>query len=289
MWIFLALISAILAATRRTQEKRLTAGLNHFTISFCTQLASLPIIGVVMLIHGVLLNPFHLGPKFWLPLIINSVGFYPLNAYLYLQSIKQAELSALLPIQSLWPVFSLIPAWLTLGEVPSTLGVIGILATVAGVYALGLKGRALHHPLQPFRDSQASRYMLFAVILVTVASVLDKIAIPASDAIYYSFASTVGAVIVLFATLCLLRINEWQKVRAVLPEIGRIGSLQGASYTTYLMAIGAGPIAYVAAVRSSNVLMGALLGIVLLHEHLTKAKLLSFGLITIGGTLLAFN
>jgi uncharacterized membrane protein len=289
MWILLALISAILAAARRTQEKRITAQFNHFTIGFAVQLVSLPIIGIAMLLHGVLLNPFHLGARFWLPLIITSVGFYPLNAFLYLQAIKQSELSSVLPIQSLWPVLSLIPAWLTLGEVPSVLGVVGILLTVAGVYALGLKGKSLHHPFQPFRESQSSRYMLMAVILVTIAGVLDKIAIPASDAIYYSFASTIGAVIALLTTLRVLKINEWQKIRTVMPELGRIGTLQGISYTTYLMAIAAGPLAYVASVRSSNVLMGSLLGIVLLHERFTKAKMLSFCLIASGGVLLAFN
>jgi uncharacterized membrane protein len=45
----------------------------------------------------------------------------------------------------------------------------------------------------------------------------------------------------------------------------------------------------VASVRSSNVLMGSLLGIVLLHERFTKAKMLSFCLIASGGVLLAFN
>ena len=289
MWILLALFSAVLAATRRTQEKRLTAHLNHFTIAFSTQLLSLPFIGIALLWHGMLLNPFHLSPRFWLPLIITSIGFYPLNAFLYLQAIKGSEISSVLPIQSLWPVLSLIPAWLTLGEIPSLFGFFGILITVSGVYALGLKGRALHHPWQPFREDKASRYMLLAVMLVTAAGVLDKIAIPASDAIYYSFASTVGAVLALLVTLCILKINEFREVSRLIPELAKIGSLQGASYTTYLMAIGLGPLAYVASIRSSNVLIGSVLGIIFLHERFTKAKFISFCLITVGSALLAFN
>jgi uncharacterized membrane protein len=289
MWIFLALLSAILAATRRTQEKRLTSRLNHFSMAFATQVLGLPIIGCTLLIHGVLLNPLHLGLRFWLPLVGTSIGFYPLNAFLYLQAIKKAEISSILPLQSLWPVFSLVPAWLTLGEVPSALGILGILLTVGGVYALGLKGRALHHPLQPFRESQASRYMIGVVLLMTVAGVLDKIAIPASDAIYYSFASTIGAIVTLGAMLCLTSNNELRKLLPCVKELGIIGTLQGVSYTTYLMAIGLGPIAYVASVRSSNVLMGSLLGIAMLHERFTKAKLLSFCLIATGALFLAFN
>ena len=287
MWIFLALLSALLAACRRTNEKRLTGQLHHYTIAFILQLMSLPVISLALALFGQVLNPFSLGIRFWAPLLITSVGFYPLNAFLYLQAIKYDELSTVLPIQSLWPVFSLIPAWLALGEIPSLTAFLGIIITVCGVYALGLKGRALHHPLAPFRDNVGSRYMLFAVMLVTIAGVLDKIAIQASGAVYYSFASTIGAVVVLFCILWLRGINELSSIMPRIKEVGMIGSLQGASYTTYLMAIGAGPIAYVAAIRSSNVLMGSLLGIIKLGEQFTAAKKLSYALITFGGILLA--
>ena len=289
MWIFLALLSALLAATRRTQEKQLTKHLNHFSMAFTTQLLSLPVTGTALLVHGVLLNPLQLGLKFWLPLLATSIGFYPLNAFLYLQSIKQAELSNVLPLQSLWPVFSLLPAWLSLGEVPSAIGFAGIVLTLGGVYALGLKGRSLHHPLQPFQENQASRYMLGVVLLITAASVLDKLAIAASDAIYYSFASTLGALLALFVTILILKVPRPQNMAASFKNLAVIGSLQGASYTTYLMAIGLGPIAYVASIRSSNVLIGSLLGIFMLHERFTKAKLLSFCMIATGALLLAFN
>lgn len=287
MWIFLALLSALLAACRRTNEKKLTHQLHHYTIAFVVQLVSLPVIGLALALFGHVLNPFSLGLRFWVPLVITSVGFYPLNAFLYLQAVKHNELSAVLPIQSLWPVFSLVPAWLFLGEIPSLVATLGILTTVVGVYALGLKGRALHHPLAPFRDNTGSRYMLYAVLLVTVAAVLDKIAIQASSAIYYSFASTIGAVVVLFCMLLFGGTNELSLVIPRRKEISIIGSLQGASYTTYLMAIGSGPVAYVASIRSSNVLMGSLLGIMLLGERFTVAKKISYALIGLGGVLLA--
>lgn len=289
MWILWALLSALFAATRRTQEKQLTHHLNHFMIAFVVQLLSLPIILLALILHGGFINPLKLGLNFWLPLVIVCIGFYPLNAFLYLQAIKHSELSKVLPIQSLWPVFSLIPAWLLLGELPTIISTIGIVLTVLGVYVLGMKSNVLHHPLQPFREEKGSRYMIFAVILVTLAGILDKVAINASNAIYYSFTSTVGAVLVLFATLCVFRINEYAKLKNSVKNLGVIGSLQGSSYTTYLLALSAGPIAYVAAIRSSNVLIGSLLGILVLKEKLTVYKAVSFALILVGGALLALG
>src|SRR5688572_18116957 len=111
MWFIWALLSALLAATRRTHEKQLTHHLNHFTIAFGVQLVSLPVILMLLLLYGEFLNPLKLGLSFWLPLTIVSVGFYPLNSFLYFQAVKYSDLSKVLPIQSLWPVFSLIPAW----------------------------------------------------------------------------------------------------------------------------------------------------------------------------------
>lgn len=289
MWILWALLSALFAATRRTQEKQLTHHLNHFTIAFAMQLLSLPVIFLALILHGGFLNPLHLGLNFWLPLVIVCIGFYPLHAFLYLQAVKHDELSKVLPIQSLWPVFSLIPAWLTLGEIPTIISTVGILLTVLGVYVLGMKKNVLHHPLQPFREEKSSRYMIFAVMLVTIAGVLDKIAINASNAVYYSFVSTVGAVLVLFVTLYIYKINELSMLKNNLKNLGLIGTLQGSTYTTYLLAISAGPIAYAAAIRSSNVLIGSILGILILKEKLTVYKAVSFVLILVGGALLALG
>lgn len=289
MWIILALFSALFAATRRTSEKQLTHRLHYFSIALATQLLSLPIIFVVLIIHGRIQNPFSLGLDFWVPLIIVSIGFYPLNAFLYLKAIKESELSSVLPIQSLWPVLTLLPAWLILREVPNVVATIGIVLTVLGVYALGLKGRSLHHPLQPFRESRGSLYMLLAVILVTIAGVLDKIAIQASNAAYYSFVSTIGAVIVLSVVWQLSDANDFHVIKKNVKELSVIGSLQGASYTAYLVALSLGPIAYVSSIRSSNILLGSLLGIFLLKEKLTIAKAISFLLILLGGIMLALN
>jgi len=289
MWIFWALVSALTAATRRTQEKKLANRLHYATTGLMVQILSLPVAVIFTAFSHAWLLPWHLGRRFWLPLIIGTIGFHPLNTSLYWQSVRQGELSRVLPLQSLWPVLSLVPAWLFLHEVPSPVAGLGILLTMLGVYALGLKGRSLHHPLQPFREDRASLYMLCSVGLVTAAGILDKVAIQASNAAFYSLASIVAAVIVLSISRRLQKVDDFAKVRQMLQNLITTGTLQGTSYTTYLLAMGAGPIAYATAIRSSNVLIGSILGIVLLKEQLTKPKLLSFALILVGGVVLALG
>jgi uncharacterized membrane protein len=289
MWIFWALISALLAASRRPFEKKIIKELHHFTYGLLIQLVSLPILLAMVILSGKLLNPFGLGSGFWIPTIIVSVGFYPLNAYLYKHALKDGELSKVLPLQSLWPVFALVIAWLTLGEVPSIIATLGVVLTVLGIYALGLKGKRLHHPLQPFKEDKSSRAMLAGVLLVALVSVLDKVAIQNSNPLFYSLASSVGALLTLFVAMIISKQRITSNIRPFAKQISLIGTLQGSSYTTYLLAIASGPIAYVSALRSTNILFGSLLGVIVLREKLTKPKLISFVLIIMGALLLTFG
>lgn len=289
MWIFWALLSALLVASRRPFEKKIINELHHFTYGFLVQCVSVPILFALVIIYGKLLNPFELGIRFWLPVLIISVGFYPLNTFLYKQAIKNGELSKVLPLQSLFPVFTLLLAWITLGEVPSIAASCGVILTVLGIYSLGFKGKRLHHPLQPFREDSSSKAMLAGVLLVTLVSILDKIAVQASNPLFYSLASTIGAMLTLSIAM---RITNQRITSSILPlvkNLSIIGTLQGTTYATYLLAIASGPIAYVSALRSTNILMGSILGIIIFNEKLTKPKIISFLFIIAGAVFLTFG
>lgn len=289
MWIIWALFSAILVATRRPFEKKLIGQLHNFTYGFLVQCISIPILLAIVLFSNRMLNPFDLGTAFWLPILIVSVGFYPLNTFLYKHAIKDGELSKVLPLQSLWPVFALLLAWLTLGEVPGAVASAGVMLTVLGIYALGLKGRRLHHPLQPFREDRSSSAMLAGVLLVSLVSILDKVAIQASDPMFYSLASTTGAALTLFVAMCISKQKVTVGLRPLAKQLGVVGALQSTTYVTYLLAVASGPIAYVSALRSTNILMASLIGIVILREKLTKPKIASLALIIAGAVLLTFG
>lgn len=289
MWIFWALTSATLVASRRPFEKKIINKLHHFTYGFLVQCVSLPILATIVALNGNFINPLSLGCNYWLPLLAISLIFPPLNTFLYTQAIKNGELTKVLPLQSLWPVFALMLAWLTLGEVPSVIAVIGISLTVLGIYALGLKGRRLHHPLQPFKEDNSSRAMLLSVLLVTAAGVLEKIAVQASNPLFYSLSSSTGALLTLSLAMAIAKQKVTVNLKPFAKQLGVIGVLHSTSYAAYLLAIAAGPIAYVSALRGTNILMGSALGIVIFKEQLTKPKIASFLLIIAGALCLTFG
>ena len=289
MWVFWALLSAILVASRRPFEKKVINQLHHFTYGFLVQCVSLPILATIVIINGKLLNPLILGTRFWVPLIIISIGFPPLNTYLYKHAIKNGELSKVLPIQSLWPVLTLLLAWITLGEKPSIIASGGVLLTVLGIYALGLKGKRLHHPLQPFREDSSSRAMLASVLLITAVGIFEKIAVKESNPLFYSLSSSIGALLTLSVAMRISKQRITASMRPFAKKLCLIGSLQSTTYATYLLAIASGPIAYVSALRGTNILFGSILGVLIFKDKLTKSNVISFALIIAGAIGLALG
>ena len=288
MYIFWALLSAITAALRRTNEKQLTARYHPLTISLLIQLCSLPVLLVTALLKNQLAIPSISHLSFWIPLAIGSCC-YPLIAYLYLRAVQHGALSHVLPIQSLMPLFLVIFSFAVFRNLPTPLSFLGLLIIVLGIYVLGLKGSRLHHPLQPFREDKSSLLMLLSVILVSAVTILDKIASAAASPVTYSLWSTFGAILALVVMRTIKQVHDISLSKFQLRKFFVTGSLQGTTYVTYLLALSGGSAAYASAIRSSNILMGSMLGIVLLKEAFTIQKKVSFVALLVGILVLALG
>jgi drug/metabolite transporter (DMT)-like permease len=131
--------------------------------------------------------------------------------------------------------------------------------------------------------------MLAGVLLVTLVSIMDKVAIHASNPLFYSLATTVGSLCTLSLAMRISKQRVTASVRPLVKRLGVVGTLQGTTYVTYLLAVASGPIAYVSALRSTNILMGSLLGVFIFREKLTKPKVISFVLIIAGAAFLTLG
>lgn len=287
MWFLYALTSALFASVRRTNEKRISQTLNHFSVGWTVQGLSLPVIGIVMLLTHQFLNPLHLKTSFWIATIIIWLGFYPLNTFCYVSAYRTGEFSKILPLQSLGPVFALVTGWLAFAQRPSLAAIVAIGIVVVSVYVLNMKGKQLHNPLHMFTADKPNLFMLCAIVLATLAAMFDTIAIRASNPVFYSFVSTLGAVPVLYASARFTGVKEGQAIRQRLPGLTTAGILFGFSYSTYLLAIATGPLAYVSAVRGSSIFMGTVIGIFWLKERVTRQKLFAFAGMAVGLTIFA--
>ena len=276
MWFFYALLSALTASVRRTNEKRISQTMHHFTVGWTVQALSLPLIGfAIYLSHG-WLNPFKLGPHFWLPLVAMWVLYYPLNTYCYVNAYRTGEFSKILPLQSLAPVLALVVAWVTLGQRPSLVATIAIMLVAASVYVLNMKGRRLHNPLHMFTRDKPNLFMLGSILLSAGTAPPDVVAIRASNPLIYSLISAAGASVVLYSIGRVSGVREQRQIRFQYRGLALSGALLAFSYSSYLFSVQSGPVSYALAVRSSSIFMGAAIGIIWLGEKLTLQKLIAF-------------
>jgi drug/metabolite transporter (DMT)-like permease len=123
-------------------------------------------------------------------LFIISIVLAAGNLY-YLRSIRHSELSSTMPLMNLSPLFLLALAFTLLGETPTLIDVGGVLLLVAGTYVVQLsqmnpeaKKGGFFEPFKVLMGSRYALYMIFAVLVLSFASVMIKaVAIKGIDAL----------------------------------------------------------------------------------------------------------
>lgn len=286
-WVFFALISALLFAFQRVYEKRILGTINFVSIGWLVQLFAFPVWLVVLFWKSNIPHIASLPFQFWWPLLIIWLILYPLQTYAFYRALHEGELSRVLPILSVTPIVNILSAWLLVGEVPSLYGVLGILATVVSLFVL-LRDK----PTDPQgrRDWLPIFLMFVFAVCVAIGTTLDKVVLQVADPYFYTVANKVGAVIVLFIMARLMQGGELVhfKKRSVWISFCVIGFMAGVSYVFFMLALSSGPVAYVGAIKSTNLIFGSLLGVAFLAEKMTRRKVISYLLMLSGIILIAF-
>jgi drug/metabolite transporter (DMT)-like permease len=128
-----------------------------------------------------------LGPDFAVA-VTSTCAINILGTTLAFRALKSTDLSLAVPMLSFTPLFLLVTAALMLGEVPSVIGITGILVIVAGSYILNT---AAEHTslLDPFRAMIAHPgilSMLVVSFLYAIAIGFDKMVVLNSDIVFGS-------------------------------------------------------------------------------------------------------
>jgi drug/metabolite transporter (DMT)-like permease len=159
VWFLLALGTAVFFTTQSAFAKR--AGQKHHTdvVAWAAFLFAIPVYAVFFAIRGV---P-EVQPAFWLwmPLsLVTNLVAMPL----FFRALHEGELSVVLPLNMLTPLFALLTEYLLLGDVPSTLAFWGIALIVLGAYLLhaGSIRRGLFIPFKVLSSSPAFYTLVFS-------------------------------------------------------------------------------------------------------------------------------
>ncbi len=172
-WLLAALASATFFSILNVVTKKLTQDLSglayNFIFSVSATLFILPF-SIYFVINTSLTS--NLVP--WLALIGSGVA-NTFGIIAYNNSIKQGEISEVIPLTKLTPIFTAILGFSILGEAMTPLTVTGILAVTFGSYIVLLrKHQSLLGPLKRLFSNRAALLASISSVIYAFASIMDR-------------------------------------------------------------------------------------------------------------------
>ncbi len=170
-WFFIALISALFSAAAAIAQKKVLFKLDALDFSF-----------LLAIINLIFCLPFFLNTEFGEIAFQSLLILYIKNilgavAFLYVMlSIKNLEISRALPLLALTPGIVAIFAFISIDETLTIIEISGIVLLLIGTYLLESKSsQSLIEPFKVFIKSKKHHYVLIALILLSVTSILDRV------------------------------------------------------------------------------------------------------------------
>lgn len=169
-WFYIALISALFSAAAAIAQKKVLFKLDALDFSF-----------LLSIINLIFCLPFFLNTEFGEIAFQSLIILYIKNilgaaAFLYVMlSIKNMEISRALPLLALTPGLVAVFAFISIGETLTIVEISGIVLLLIGTYVLESKSsQSIIEPFKIFIKSKKHHYVLIALILLSVTSILDR-------------------------------------------------------------------------------------------------------------------
>jgi len=169
-WFFIALSSAFLSAFAAITQKKVLFNLGALEFSFLLSIVNFLLsIPFFFFIDYQTINSTNL-------LVLFIKSFIGVGAFLCVMiSLKNLEISNVLPLLALTPGFVAIFAFIFLGESLKSIEVIGLVFLIAGTFILENKNsKNFFITFSVFFKSKYHRIILLALLLFTASSILDK-------------------------------------------------------------------------------------------------------------------
>ena len=240
----------------------------------------------------ILAPPAHIESAFYWAVPISTIALMA-GRYSLITALSSATLSSTIPLIAFAPLFISFTSFLILGETITRVGMIGIVAVVAGSYLLRIQNvrAGLLEPIRVLSREKGARMMLLAALCFSVAAPFAKLAIRSSTTwIAFGTSQVLGAL--LMTALLLIRgklaITFRQIGRHPLPLvlIGLANFLQAvATYLAFDIML----VAYAIGIKGSNILITALLGHVVFRERQVWRTVIVGSIMVAGVVLLALD
>jgi drug/metabolite transporter (DMT)-like permease len=263
MWIVLSLISAFAVSLRNVFSKASLNKSNEYLTMWITILVSFICSFVIITFTGIEIN----SNVFWklLPLriFLDSVAFF-----LFIKAMKMKSVSLVIPLLAFTPIISMIGAYLINNQPLKFLGIVGILIVVLGSSIIFITEVNFKNVKN---NGELMTATAFTLIAVSIWGILDSIhsrEIAASNPYTYFFISSIFFLII-FSILAYIYGRKGTKEffnKSNLTLNLPLGIFLTFEFIMQLLAFERGPIAYVSALKSTNIGISFILALIFLKE-----------------------
>jgi len=255
MWFYIALATSLISAISIILNKRILKGVSPSVLIWCTLLLATPIVAIFAIKEGI---P-NLGILFFVG-VIGSVIFYTISKVIQFRAMKIADLSAIYPLVSLGPIFTLLVAFLPpLNEKPGFIAIVGIFVTLFGTYVLNVSNakESLLKPIKLLFENKASALMIISVIIDSVVVVFDKLAINNTLPKNTTFVLLIENILVIVGLLPVLFLRNRNFMREIFDNKKLfliLGVLNAFSTILAFSAVGGGSVGIVSTILKAQLL-----------------------------------
>jgi drug/metabolite transporter (DMT)-like permease len=283
MWFGLSLLSALFQVLRNMSMKHLGRTLDD-TVNVWGRFAFLlPFTAGFVLWQGI--PP--LQPGFWLYVVLFGVT----QTAATLSLAKALRLSDISIVTALWKLsllFLVVFAFLSLGEKPSLLGLVGILVSLVGVYLLNIQKSRVSAwaPLQELFVDRGLRYTLLSAALYAPAVVLIKQVIVRSDAYFANLMAYLAASLFILPLALRRSAKHFAQIPRHWPSFIGMGLFACLASVCHSLAYQMTLTSYVEAAKQAEVLFALGIGYLVFHERARVRAILPGSLIILLGMVL---
>jgi drug/metabolite transporter (DMT)-like permease len=214
--------------------------------------------------------------------IILSFSINVFAWYLFFKSFHSAPISHTMPFTAFTPLFLIPVAYVLIGELPGSRGVLGILLIFAGGFTIHLQSYNILSFFKSLRDTSGSRLILLVTFMWSITATAEKVAILSSSPAFYS---TVITLLLSLSYLPLVLKNysrNYYLVRKFWPQLLLVGLIYGLMIIFQFNALKYLLVSYVISFKRAGIIFSVIAGIIIYKEGKAIKNLIATVIMILG-------
>ena len=215
------------------------------------------------------------------PYIAGSLAVHLVYYTALAEAYKTGDLGLVYPIaRGSAPLMTAVGAYLIADQNLGPMGWLGVAVLASGVLVLSMKGGTAANP----RNMRSIGFAFLTALSITTYTLIDAFGARAAGSAhsYAGWLFAIDGVMMLIFGLIKFPAAFMAGFRSDWKMVLGGGVLSSGAYWTAIWAMTVAPIALVAALRETSVLIAAVIGIVFLREPVVAARIIAAGLVVVG-------